>query len=205
MQKIGIIGGTFNPIHIGHLIIADHFQNELGLNKCFFVPAWLSPFKTEDPAAQEIPAEHRVNMLRLAIEGNTYFDIDLFEIEKKGISYTYDTVQHFMARFPEAELFLYIGSDQAKSFTEWGNWEKIIKQTQLCIAARPESYSIDEKNVITKNLTVNGKSPYWLETPLLEISSSDIRERVISNKSIRYLVPEKVREYISVKRLYHSR
>jgi len=202
MQKIGIIGGTFNPIHIGHLIIADHFQNELGLYKSFFVPAWLSPFKTEDSAAQEIAPEHRVNMLRLAIEGNTYFDIDLFEIDKKGVSYTYDTVQHFIARFPEAEFYLYIGSDQAKSFTEWGNWEKILEFTQLCIAARPDSFSTEEKNEITKNLTVNSKSPFWLHTPLLEISSSLIRERVRLNKSIKYLVPEKVREYISVNKIY---
>jgi len=202
MQKIGIIGGTFNPIHFGHLIIANYFLTELELYKCFFVPAWLSPFKTEDISAKSISADHRVNMLRLAIEDNSCFDIDLYEIEKQGISYTYDTVQHFMSRFPKQEIHLLIGTDQAKSFTEWGNWQKILEHSNICIAARPDSFSRDYKNEISKKLTVNDKKPCWLNTPLLEISSTSIRDRVSLKRSIKYLVPENVREYIKVNQLY---
>mgnify|MGYP006286289623 FL=1 len=202
MKKIGISGGTFNPIHLGHLIIAELFAGEMKLDKCFFVPAWLSPYKTENNEAQNIAPDHRAKMVKLAIEDNERFDIDLFEIKKKGVSYTYDTILHFEKKYPDAEIFLLIGTDQAKDFQGWSNWEKIISKVRLSIACRPNIISDNEKNKINESLSLDDRSPIWLQTPLLEISSTNIRQRAKRGESIKYLVPFSVENYILKNRLY---
>lgn len=202
MKKIGISGGTFNPIHIGHLIIAEHFAEEMQLDKCFFVPAWLSPYKIKDDEAQVIDPDHRAEMVKLAIQNNKKFDIDLFEISKKGLSYTYNTVIHFEEKYPGAEIYLLIGTDQAIDFRGWKNWEKIISKVRLSIASRPDFISNDQKDEISELLSVGDISPIWLQSPLLEISSTNIRDRARNGMSVKYLVPFSVEKYILDNQLY---
>ena len=200
--KIGIIGGTYNPVHNAHLEIAGLFREQMQLGRCFFVPANISPFKTEDLSAIEIPSEHRVAMLELALADFPDFEIEMFEILKKGISHTYDTILYFKNKFPNAELHLLIGDDQAALFTNWGNWEKILKSASLCIANRNKEMDISTKNQILNTLTIDGKIPFWLDTPIIDISSSMIRALVNERKQISGLVPQKVSDYIYKHKLY---
>lgn len=202
MQKIGIIGGTFNPVHNAHLAIAEHFIEQMKLDKCYFVPAALSPFKTEDESANLISSEHRIEMLKLAIKTHPKLDIDTFEIEEGGVSWTINTVKHFKEKFPDVELFLLIGGDHALVFTQWGKWQEILELVGLCIARRPGIFTKEKEEEINEILTINNKVPIWLDTLLMDISSSEIRERVRRKEIIHDKLPEEVENYIRINRLY---
>ncbi len=202
VQRVGIIGGSFNPVHIAHLIIADRFTEQMELEQTFFVPAYRSPFKLEEDPHEIATAQQRVEMLRLAIEGHPKFAIEEYEVRRGGVSYTVDTVQYFRQKFPDAQLFLLIGSDQAAAFTKWYQWEEILQQVQLCIARRPFAVPPDIERALTYTLTYQGKVPVWIDAPLLAISATMIRQRVQQGKSIRYLVPAAVERYINEHRLY---
>ncbi|MES2766442.1 MAG: nicotinate-nucleotide adenylyltransferase [Bacteroidota bacterium] len=201
-KRIGIIGGTFNPPHIAHLIIAERFAEQMRLDECCFVPAALSPFKTEmDPASFATP-EHRLKMVELAIAKNPVFKTDDVELVKGGVSYSIDTISHFKNSFPESDLFLLIGTDQAVDFTKWKAWGEILKVVQLCIVRRPEALKGKTELEITEELTSDFKIPEWIDAPLMEISATEIRERVLHKKSIRFVVPREVEEYIFKNNLY---
>jgi nicotinate-nucleotide adenylyltransferase len=202
MKKIGIIGGTFNPIHIAHLVMADRFSEQMRLDKCYFVPAALSPFKTEQNPADFASPEHRLKMVKLAIEGNGAFKTDDVELKKGGISYSIDTISYFKNRFPDAEIFLLIGTDQAIDFKKWKAWVEILKTVQLCIVHRPEILKDKTDTEITEELTMAFKKPVWIHAPLLEISATEIRAKILKNESIRYIVPHEVKEYIFKNNLY---
>lgn len=195
MNKVGIFGGSFNPVQVAHLVIADRFVEELDLDICYFVPANLSPFKT-NTVSELFPAEQRIKMLQKAIKGNKRFAINTYEIDSGGISHTIDTIKHFRSLFPDDSLFMLIGSDHAANFQEWGEWESIIELVQLCIARRPYTVSDQDKDFITKNLTYDTKAPIWIEAPMLDISASEIRNRIKTGKSIKYIVPRKVEKYL---------
>ncbi len=201
-QKIGIVGGSFNPVHIAHLIIADRFTEQLALDRTFFVPAYRSPFKLEEDPHEIATAQQRVEMLRLAIADHPKFAVEEYEIRRGGVSYTIDTVQYFREQFPRAALFLLIGSDQAAAFTRWHRWEEILQQVQICIARRPFAVPPDIERALTYTLTYEGKAPVWIDAPLLAISATMIRQRVQQGKSIRYLVPAAVERYIRSQKLY---
>jgi nicotinate-nucleotide adenylyltransferase len=194
-RKLGIFGGSFNPIHIGHLIIATFFVTEFDLDACVFVPNHISPFKIEDN--ELAPDNFRVEMLRLAIEDNPKFFIDPYEINKGGVSYTFETILHFKELYKETELFLLIGSDQAQKFTFWKNWNIILENSNLVIAKR--SLSSPNKNFLPGDFL---SKVYLLDNPVIEISASMIRERIRKGKPIDYLVPEKVKKYIFQNKLY---
>ncbi len=204
MEKIGIIGGTFNPIHIAHLAIAEQFYDQIGLDKCYFVPTFQSPFKIEELAETELNARHRLNMVKLALGSNPHFQIDDFEIENKGISYSYLTIGHFKNKYSNSELYFLIGQDQANHFHKWKKWQEICKNSQLTIAKRIDenSFPTKEREQITDKLTVGDKSPMWIDNTNMEISSSDIRERFKQKKSTNYLLPDKVYDYIKLYNLY---
>ncbi len=204
MTQIGIIGGTFNPIHTAHLAIAEQFYEQLGLNKCYFVPTYISPFKSESNSKSEVSPLHRAEMARLALGGNPHFQIDSFEIDRKEISYSYLTVNHFKKKFPDSKLYFLIGQDQANHFHKWRNWTEIVSVSQLTIAKR-----VDESQFATKNredlssrLTAGDNKPIWINNPNMEISSSDIRQRFNSGKSTNYLLPDSVYDYIRKNNIY---
>lgn len=204
MQKIGIIGGTFNPIHIAHLAIAEQFYDQIGLDICYFVPTFQSPFKIEELAETEINAQHRLKMVELALGNNPHFKIDKFEIENQGISYSYLTVEHFKKIFPNSKLYFLIGQDQANHFHKWKNWEDLCRNAQLTIAKRIDenSFPTKEREQITNKLTIDNNAPIWINNTNMEISSSDIRERFKQKKSTNYLLPDKVYDYIKLNQLY---
>ncbi|MCU0427321.1 MAG: nicotinate (nicotinamide) nucleotide adenylyltransferase [Candidatus Kapabacteria bacterium] len=202
-MKIGIIGGSYNPPHIAHLIIADRFTEQMKLDLTFFVPAYRSPFKISDDSFESSTSQQRLEMLDLAIESNEKFELDTVEIDREGVSYTIDTLKHFRQKFgAEAELYLLVGGDQAAAFTKWKDWEEILGYVQLCIARRPHTISPDVERAIAFHLSTDERSPVWIEAPILAVSSTEVRQRVAQNQSIHYLVPENVRQYIYHNNLY---
>ncbi len=199
-MRIGIIGGSFNPIHIAHLIIADRFADQMELDECVFVPAAQSPFKVR--SAELAPAEDRLAMVRLATIQHPKFRVSDAEIRRGGVSYTIDTLREFASANPGATLFLLIGSDQAVEFVRWREWEAICREAQLCIVRRPFLLTPEMEERMTETLTVDGRKPVWIGAPLLEISSTDIRHRVAAGKSINYLTVKAVRDHIAEQELY---
>lgn len=199
-MRIGIIGGSFNPIHIAHLIIADRFVDQMQLDACYFVPTARSPFKIDDPMLAS--ADDRIAMVRLATEQHPQFHVSDVELLRGGISYTIDTVSAMQAQHPDSELFILIGSDQAIEFVRWHRWQDLLRAAQLCVVRRPFLLTPEMEERMNETLTVEGRTPTWISAPLLEISSTDIRMRVRSGKSINYLTTKAVRDYINEHGLY---
>ncbi|MGA2296500.1 MAG: nicotinate (nicotinamide) nucleotide adenylyltransferase [FCB group bacterium] len=200
MKKIGIIGGTFNPVHLAHLIIAEQFTNELQLDTCYFFPCFISPFKTDVASKTENVAEHRLQMLKLATQSNPKFIVDDFEIVQKGISYTYNTILYLKEKEPDSKFYLLIGSDQALSFKQWSNWEKILESVQVCVAFRADD--LEKEPEIIDILMYKFHTPIILHSPIINISASQIREKIKQKNSIKSLVPDTVEDYIYSHKLY---
>jgi len=203
MQRIGIVGGSFNPIHIAHLIIADRFVEQMQLDTCMFVPANQSPFKVGQGPNDATPQD-RLTMVRRAVEQNAMFSVSDAELSRGGVSYTIDTLRLLRAQYPAAEIFLLIGSDQAIEFVRWREWEQIVREAQLCIVRRPFLLTNEIEARTTELLTVDGRTPVWISAPLLEISSTEIRQRVAAGKTINYLTVKAVRDYIDLHGLYRT-
>ncbi len=187
MKTIGIMGGTFDPIHIGHLITAQYVYEKRNLDKIIFIPAFISPHKLKFKSSN---SKYRLNMIKKAIKGIKHFDCSDFELKNKGISFTVDTLIHFKKTNPKIELI--IGEDNYIVFDKWKDPEKIIELANLVVLRRR-----------IKNLRESKKFPaLFLDSPIIEISSTEIRERVRKGKSIRFLVPKSVEEYIYSLKLY---
>lgn len=188
-MRIGILGGTFNPIHIGHLILAEEAYFKLKLDKLVFVPAFVPPHKD---SSEVINPKDRLEMVRLALEDNPAFEVSTFEIDSKKRSYSIDTLKEFRGIYgQDAQLCFITGSDSLKDLFSWKNINDIFKISKFVVANRP-GYPIKEvpKEVDTVVITP------------IEVSSEDIRKRLKERRSIRYLVPEKVRKYILERNLY---
>jgi nicotinate-nucleotide adenylyltransferase len=203
MRRIGIVGGSFNPIHIAHLIIADRFVEQMQLDTCLFVPAYQSPFKTGQGIPDATP-QQRLTMVERAIAQNRMFTVSDVELRRGGVSYTVDTVRHVRAEHPDAEILLLIGSDQAIEFVRWREWEELLRLAQLCIVRRPFLLTPEMEARTTETLTVDGRAPVWISAPLLEVSSTEIRQRVAAGKTINYLTVKAVRDYIAEQGLYRG-
>jgi nicotinate-nucleotide adenylyltransferase len=187
-MKIGILGGTFNPIHIGHLILAEEAREKLGLDRIIFVPAFLPPHKDNSDIA---PAKDRFAMTKLAIRGNKYFSASDIEIKRDGRSYTIDTINEFKKRFPTDELYFIIGSDLLKYLDEWKDLSEIIKLVKFIVVTRP-GFPLE-------------KIPSYISTVAIravDVSGFQIRRCIKEKKSFRYLVSEAVHNYITKRRLY---
>jgi nicotinate-nucleotide adenylyltransferase len=185
-MRIGIYGGTFNPVHHGHLILARQALEEFKLDRLIFVPAAESPFKIQNHTA---PAGDRLAMLQLAIAGEDRFSVDPLEIERGGVSYSIDTVKIFRSRDPNAELFFLVGEDNADRLTEWHRFEELKKLACFVVLSRSEDFESSEYPVVQRRI---------------EISSTEIRNRVAKQESITYLVPESVKHYIEQHQLYQG-
>jgi nicotinate-nucleotide adenylyltransferase len=207
-MRIGIIGGSYNPPHIAHLVIADRFAEQMQLDRTYFVPAYRSPFKLGDDSTEATTTEQRVAMLRLAIDRNPTFEVDTVEIDRADTSYTINTINYFRERFPEAHLFLLVGGDQAAAFTKWKDWEDILRLVQLCIARRPYTIAPEVERAITFHLAItdaatdNIKLPVWIDAPILAVSSTEVRSRISSGLSVRFLLPRDVEQFIHDNGLY---
>ena len=197
--RVGIFGGTFNPVDNAHITIAKQFISELNIDKCYIIPANISPFKTNNNDTIEISSAHRIEMLKLAFNDNQKFIIDTYEIEKGGVSYSIDTIQYIKSKHPNSDIFILIGSDHAVSFKEWKEWEWILKNTQLCIAMRKGFSSPDE---ISEFLKIDKKTPKILRSPLIQLSATEIRQKLLKSETIHEFIPHDVEDYINSNKLY---
>jgi nicotinate-nucleotide adenylyltransferase len=198
-MRVGILGGTFDPIHLGHLIIAEEARVRLGMDSVVFMPAGRPWLKEHEPRAE---VGHRLEMVRMAVEGNPHFSHSLLEAERQGNSYTANTLERMRRTLPEeAELLFILGLDSLKEFAGWHRPERILELATLVALVRP-GYEDVQVRALDDVLPGASQRVVLLEGPLLEISSTDIRRRVAKGQSIRYLVPQEVEEYIQRNGLY---
>ena len=190
--RLGLFGGTFNPIHLAHLVIADQAQDQLGLDKVLFMPCAIPPHKSES----DLPsAEHRLNMVKIATFDHPHFEASYLEIQRGGKSYTAETLVELsrIYHLDRENLFLIIGSDSLLELHTWRTPQRILELCQLAVIDRPGSMLPEQSSLI----------PYLLlPTPKLQFSASFIRDALRRGKSVRYLLPASVEEYIRANHLY---
>ena len=197
--SIGILGGTFDPIHHGHLLIAEEVREELGLESVKFVPAAASPFKTDRPIT---PAEHRMAMVEAAIAGNPSFTCTRLEIERPGPSYTVDTLERIAGRGHAPDRLWFILSAEALAgFPGWREPGRILDLARLAVVPRGGHEALDE-SWVREHFPGREDRFRFLSGPLLPISGSVIRRRAAAGRSVRYLVPDAVARYIAQHRIY---
>jgi len=187
-MKTGILGGTFNPVHIGHLILAEEAREKLKLDKIIFIPTALPPHKENLDIAN---ADDRLKMLKLAIKGNKFFEVSDIEIKRRGRSYTIDTLRELKNRFSHDDLYFIIGSDLLKYINEWKDLEDINKMVKFIAATRP-GFPLEQIPAYIHTLAIRA----------VDVSGFEVRQCVKENKSFRYLVPDKVFDYIKKRKLY---
>jgi nicotinate-nucleotide adenylyltransferase len=192
MKRIGLFGGSFDPVHLGHLLVAQAACEELALDRLFFIPAAQSPFK---PESQPAPASIRQRMLRIALAGRPNYEIDTQEISRGGVSFSIDTVRDYTRRFPQAELFYLIGADHVPTLPKWREAEALAQLVEFVVIPRP------------------GETPASLDAPFrirvlggwpLKLSSSQVRARVHAGQAVSHLVPPGVAEVIHEGALYRE-
>ncbi|MDP9290725.1 MAG: nicotinate-nucleotide adenylyltransferase [Verrucomicrobiota bacterium] len=185
-MKVGLYGGTFDPIHHGHLILAREALETLELDRLVFIPNTISPHKIIHIAA---PAPLRQAMVAAAIDSEPRFEVDDHEIRREGVSYTIDTLLYFKERLPDAEFFYLIGKDNLRELHTWRRIDEITMLARLVVLSRSESDAVH---------------PYLTLQRQVDISATEIRARVAKGASIRYLVPESVRAIIEQNQLYRE-
>lgn len=190
-MRLGIFGGTFDPPHIGHVLVAVDAFEALALDKLIFVPARIQPLKAGQDSA---PAHHRLAMVRLLVGADERFDVDPVEMDRAGLSYTVDTLRTFAQRHPDAARIFLVGEDAIAAFEAWREPQEILKLAQLAVLRRRSGPRDDTVNPPDGTIAV--------ATRLVEVSSTEIRERVRAGKSVRGFVPESVAAYIETERLY---
>lgn len=200
-MKIGILGGSFDPVHYGHLLLAQYALEELGLHGVLFMPAKQPPHKEGDQLSS---FEDRLAMLKIAFEGKAEFDITTVEQEREGPSYTYDTLRLLRQEQPETEFVFLIGADSLMTLEKWYRAEDLLREFSFAVAPRP-GRSKEEIQFVAKALEEKyASSLKVIDSPYIEISSTALRKRVREGKSLLYHVPGKVREYIEEKKLYQK-
>lgn len=199
MVVMAIMGGTFDPIHYGHLVVAQEVRQELNCDRVLFIPAAEPPHKE---SAGISSVEHRLVMTRLAVDSNNYFQVSTLEIERPGPSYTIDTVKIVKSKYQPRELYFITGADGILELMTWKKAEEILTLCTFVAVTRP-GYDIDNIEEAVKWLpSQSRKKIIPLKVPAMDISSTDIRRRVKMGKSITYLVPKSVENYIKNNGLY---
>jgi nicotinate-nucleotide adenylyltransferase len=193
-MKLGIFGGTFDPVHLGHLIVAEAVRESAGLDRIIFIPAMIPPHKTAAPVTS---ATHRLAMLREAVRSNAFFQVSDVEIERGGVSYTVDTLRQLKTLNADDEIYLLIGADNLREFQSWKDPGEIVKRATIIVMNRP-GFAAEP-----------GDAPYPghsipCQVPSIDISATEIRRRVQKGLTISYLVPAAVARYIEKHRLYRN-
>lgn len=187
-EKVGILGGTFNPPHVGHLMIADQVKDQLDLDKILFLPTAEPPHSSVEK--KTISSDIRVHMLDLATMDNADFEVELLEVETGGKNYTYDTMKTLIDLYPAVDFYFIVGADMIADLPTWHEIDKLVELVQFVGVNRPGYVAETDYPMI------------MVDVPLVAISSSVIRRKVATDCSIKYLVPEDVRNYISQEGLY---
>ena len=203
-MRLGIFGGTFDPVHFGHLALAEECLAAANLDELWLVPAASPPHKGGKKLSR---FDQRKEMLELAIAGNEKFKVEPMEADRPGPSFTIDTLEEIQKRKPNDELFLIIGGDSALEFSTWKDPAKIASLATIIVRIRPGVIMPTEQEFISqlgKELGIHPKVIFVSGPPYLDVSSSLLKERVSNNKSIRYLLPRAVEVYIQQKKLYLS-
>jgi len=191
-MKTGLLGGTFDPIHTGHLIVAETVRSDFGLDRVVFVPTSIPPHKPEGPEAD---SESRYRMVQLAVNGHDGFSVSDAEIRRGGVSYTLDTLKGFHQSEPGNAFYLIVGMDSLIDMSHWKKPEAVFELATVLVASRPGfNDSQAESWIKVKAIMV--------PTPRMDISSSEIRNRIRCGKSIRFWIPASVEQYIKLKGLY---
>jgi nicotinate-nucleotide adenylyltransferase len=200
-MRVGVFGGTFDPVHTGHLILAEQCREQGRLDEVWFVPAAHPPQKDVNAVTR---FEQRVEMLALAIAGNPAFRIDELEKERAGPSYTVDTLAALCSRHPGHEFFLLVGSDTLNDLPQWHEPIRLLERAGLLVMVRPNNPARTAEQ-LRQQLNLPATAPVRLEvveTPPIDISSRDLRHRTAAGRSLRYFLPRAVECYIHDKRLY---
>lgn len=198
--KIGIMGGTFDPIHYGHLVTAEAAREKFCLDKVIFVPSGNPPHKKNKEIS---PGIDRVNMTVLATANNPYFEVSDIELKRDGYTYTVDTLKEFIKIYGENTRFYFItGADAVMEILTWKDVSTILKLCRIVSAYRPGSDINKFRSMVDELEKVHRSNIHLIEVPALAISSTEIRQRVKSGITIKYLLPEKVEKYILEKGLY---
>lgn len=196
------MGGTFNPVHYGHLLIAENAYEQYNLDEVIFLPNGTSPHKD---LSQILSAGHRMEMIKLAIADNAHFSLSDYEVKKGGVSYTYLTVSDFCAMYPDCELHFIMGADSLAYFDSWKHPEQISRQCMILAAVRDE-LNMDGLLPIRKTLYEKyGTRIEFISTPNFSVSSRIIRKRLEEHRSVRYLVPDAVEQYIKTHQIYNDK
>lgn len=186
-KQIGILGGNFNPVHNAHLIVADQVRQQLGLDQVLLMPEFMPPHVDKKETISE---KHRLSMLELALEGSQGLGIETIEVDRRGISYTYDTMKYLVSRNPDVDYYFIIGADMVAYLPKWHKIDELIKLVQFVGVQRPRYKAGTSYPVI------------WVDVPLMDISSSLVREFIKSGREPNFLVPKSVLDYIKEKELY---
>lgn len=206
-MKIGVLGGTFNPVHFGHLRVAEEVREEFALDKIIFIPSGVPPLKRQDI----IDANHRLKMTALAIDGNPFFEVSDIEVKHKKPSYTVDTLTYLKTLYQRDSLFFIMGIDAFFELKFWYKYEELLRMVDFIIMSRPGFNNLQNSEFIEYKESENcfklknsdrraffvSVSPFW-------ISSTMLREMIRKGKSIRYLLPDAVRQYIEENELYRQ-
>lgn len=196
-MRLGILGGTFNPPHLGHLVCAQEAHGQLDLDRVLFVPALIPPHKAveDDPGI-----EHRLELCRRAAEGDERLEVSALEAEREGTSYTVDTLEELKTRSPETELYLLLGADVAAGLPLWREPERVLSLARFAVTARPGT----SRGAVTEALAGlgGGDGARFFAMPTIGVSSTMIRRRVRAGQAIKYLVPDAVARYIEDRGLY---
>ncbi|HWL93811.1 MAG TPA: nicotinate-nucleotide adenylyltransferase [Phycisphaerae bacterium] len=203
-MRIGLYGGSFDPIHFGHLISARSVAEQLSLEKIVLIPCGQPPHKRDRVLTD---ARHRLELLRLAVEGDPLFEVDDREVRQPGPSYTIQSVDAYREQFGDvAELFWIIGADSLPELPTWHRVGELVERVQIVTAVRP-GFAAPPADLLKKAVGSESAEQllkHCLHTPEIDISASDLRRRIHSGRSIRYLVPESARSYIDLHNLYRA-
>lgn len=199
-KRIGIMGGTFNPIHQGHLILAETAREYCELDEVLFIPSGNSYMKASD---EILDGETRISMTALAIEDNPYFTLSSMEVEREGATYTCDTIRELKERNPSAEYYFIMGADTLFTIEKWKNSEEILRKCSLIVESRDEKDASELKEKASELQKKYQAYIIVLPERKVDISSTEIRNRLEKGESVRYMIPDKVLSYIEKNNLYH--
>jgi nicotinate-nucleotide adenylyltransferase len=197
-MKLGVLGGTFDPVHIGHLVLAERAREQLGLDRVLWVPAG-DPWRKRSRRIS--PASHRLKMVQLAIDGHPAFEVSTIELQREGPTYSADTLEQLHQKQPGAALFFILGYDALIDLPNWHDPHRIVSVATLVVAQRAGEQRLSRAELRELLPGLPGRV-VWVDMPRLDVSGTELRARVRAGKSVRYLVPDAVAAYIEEHGLY---